>query len=89
MELSPTAINKILRTYQTQNRIADLNRQRPIKVVQGQVDRVDISPKARQLSQNPPAVTLGPLPETAPAPAPSEESSFTPLIAPEETSPPG
>ncbi len=87
MVLSPTAVTQILRTYQTQDRIADLNRQRPIKVVQGQVDRVSISSKAQQLSQNPPAVTLGPPPETASAPAPSAESSFTPLVTPKETSP--
>ena len=42
---------KAVRLYQTQTRIAELNKKVGIKSIQNQVDRVEISSKARQLAQ--------------------------------------
>ena len=54
MDFSVSAVNQILRTYQTQTRISDLNKNNPTRVVQGQVDSVSISKEARELLANPP-----------------------------------
>ena len=49
MTLSVQDIGRVSRVYKSQNRIAELNRQNPVRTVQQQVDRVTISEKARQL----------------------------------------
>ena len=51
MEFSTMPASKAVRIYQTQTRIAELNKRVNIKSVQGQVDRVAISSKGRQLVQ--------------------------------------
>ncbi len=51
MDLSVSVVNQILRVYQTQERIGDLNRLSPTKTVQIQQDRVSLSSKAFQLLQ--------------------------------------
>ena len=48
MTLSVTEIGRVTGAYRSQTRIAELNRQNPVHTVQGQVDRVTISEKARQ-----------------------------------------
>lgn len=48
MSLSIIPINQIFGRYEQQTRIAELNKKTPIKTVQRQVDRVTISPEARQ-----------------------------------------
>ena len=50
MTLSVTDIGRVSGSYRSQTRIAELNRQNPVRTVQGQVDRVTISEKARQLT---------------------------------------
>ena len=51
MDFSSIPVAKAVRIYQTQTRIAELNKKANIKSVQGQIDRVEISRKARQLIQ--------------------------------------
>tara|TARA_B100000686_G_scaffold334196_1_gene401119 strand:+ start:586 stop:813 length:228 start_codon:yes stop_codon:yes gene_type:complete len=51
MDFSAIPVAKALGIYQTQTRIAELNKKANIKSVQGQIDRVKISLKARQLTQ--------------------------------------
>ena len=50
MEISNVQINKVFRSYQTQSRIAELNKKANIQSTQGQVDRVNISPQARGMA---------------------------------------
>ena len=50
MEISTTQINRIFRSYQSQSRIAGLNKKANIRTIQGQLDRVDISLQARKLA---------------------------------------
>ena len=49
MDFSAIPLAEAAKIYQTQTRIAELNKKVNIKSVQGQMDRVEISPKARQL----------------------------------------
>lgn len=51
MDIIATPGARIAQIYQTQTRIAELNKKANIKSVQGQVDKVTLSPKAKQLSQ--------------------------------------
>lgn len=51
MEVSSIVAAKISQIYQTQTRIAELNKKANIKSIQGQVDKVTFSPKAKQLVQ--------------------------------------
>jgi len=51
MELIATPAAKIAKIYQTQTRIAELNKKSQIKSIQGQVDKVVLSNKAIQLYQ--------------------------------------
>ena len=46
MLLSIVPVNKIFGKYDQQARMAELNRNNPIKTIQNQVDRVTISPEA-------------------------------------------
>jgi hypothetical protein len=48
MDFSIVPVSKVFKTYQVQARIADLNKQNPVKRVQGQKDQVTISSAARQ-----------------------------------------
>ncbi len=48
MDLSIQKVSQIFRTYRTQERIAELNKQANLKTVQTQQDRVSISTKARE-----------------------------------------
>lgn len=48
MDLSIQKVSQIFRTYRTQERIAELNKQANLKTVQAQQDRVSISTKARE-----------------------------------------
>ena len=55
MVSSIVGIQKASRVYHNQDRIAELNQKHPVKSVQGQEDRVDISQSAKRLlleSQN-------------------------------------
>lgn len=49
MTISIGPISRVFKAYQSQLRVAELNKKENIKTVQGQVDRVSISPQARQL----------------------------------------
>ena len=49
MEIAVNAVKQMLRVYEHQFRTAELVRDGDIKVVQGQKDRVTISPKAREM----------------------------------------
>ncbi len=51
MDLSIQKVSQIFRTYRTQERIAELNRQASLKTVQQQQDQVSISTKAREQLQ--------------------------------------
>jgi thiamine biosynthesis lipoprotein ApbE len=51
MDLPITAVNQIVRTYQTQERIAELNRKNPARVTQSQEDRVTLSDEGRHLAE--------------------------------------
>ncbi len=51
MDISIQKVSQIFRTYRTQERIAELNRQASLKTVQQQQDRVSISSKAREQLQ--------------------------------------
>lgn len=78
MEISGAQINRIFRSYQSQSRIAELNKKANIKSVQGQVDRVDISPQAREMATiksipkpvDPQAEEMKPKPENETNPLP-------------------
>ena len=50
MTLFINPIDRVAGAYRSQTRIAELNRQNPVRTAQGQVDRVTISDKARQLT---------------------------------------
>jgi len=64
MDFSITPTPRVFKSYQTQERYAELNKKISVKIVQGQVDTVNISSKAREyLEKGPPA----------------EESSFVPM----------
>jgi hypothetical protein len=55
MVSSIVGIQKASKVYHNQDRIAELNQKHPVKSVQGQEDRVDISQSAKRLlleSQN-------------------------------------
>lgn len=55
MVSSIVGIQKASRVYHNQDRIAELNQKHPVKSVQGQEDRVEISQSAKRLlleSQN-------------------------------------
>lgn len=49
MDIASLPASKISQMYQTQNRIAELNKKANIKSIQGQVDRVTISAEAHQM----------------------------------------
>ncbi|MBI5427059.1 MAG: hypothetical protein HZA02_02135 [Nitrospinae bacterium] len=51
MDFAISEVNRIVRSYQAQEKVAELIRETPVKTVQGQVDRVTLSAKARQLAQ--------------------------------------
>jgi len=51
MEMSISQITHVFRIYQTQARIAELNRQNNVRTVQQQADRVTVSDEARRLLQ--------------------------------------
>ena len=51
MDFAAIPAAKAVRTYQTQTRIAELNKKASINSVQGQIDQVEISSKARQLAK--------------------------------------
>ena len=51
MDITATPAAKIAQIYQTQTRIADLNKKANIRSVQGQIDKVTLSPKAKGLSE--------------------------------------
>jgi len=67
MDLPVSAVNRVIRTYKTQGRIAELNKRASLQVVQGQVDRVTVSAKARQM--------LAALPGEATLNGPSSEAT--------------
>ncbi|MFQ5715637.1 MAG: hypothetical protein ACE5GQ_00890 [Nitrospinales bacterium] len=50
MNISAEIINKVFKRYENQVRMAELNKKENVKSVQGQVDRVSISPKALQIA---------------------------------------
>ena len=52
MTLSVNDIGRVSGAYRSQDRIAQLNRQNPVRTVQGQVDQVTISEKAHQLEKS-------------------------------------
>jgi hypothetical protein len=93
MTFSITPIGKVFQTYRTQERIAELNRQANLNTIQGQRDRVDISPEALELLAKvpPPQPELditqpAEFPEnsfSSPASAPPEEE-FVPMFFDEE-----
>ena len=81
MKISATQVNRIFRSYQSQSRIAELNKKANIKTVQRQVDRVEISPQARTMAvlkliskSAPPAEATKPTAETVPAEETVEET---------------
>ena len=97
MSLSIQRIGRIFQIYQTQERIADLNRQAQLRTVQNPSDRVTISSRARELaegkgkprkvSEDTPEAPPEPPPAPASAPpAPPADDSFTPLHPAMETS---
>lgn len=49
MPLTVGQVSSVFRSYQTQARIAELNKQNNIRTVQQQADRVSVSDKARDL----------------------------------------
>tara|TARA_B100000686_G_C16790332_1_gene978252 strand:+ start:1930 stop:2157 length:228 start_codon:yes stop_codon:yes gene_type:complete len=51
MDFSAVYTLKAVRIYQTQTRIAELNKKANINSIQGQIDLVEISSKAHQLAQ--------------------------------------
>ena len=51
MDINATPAAKIARIYRTQTKIAELNKKVNIKSVQGQVDKVVLSPESKQLSR--------------------------------------
>ncbi|PIR01387.1 MAG: hypothetical protein COV66_01090 [Nitrospinae bacterium CG11_big_fil_rev_8_21_14_0_20_45_15] len=56
MDFSITPTPRVFKSYQTQERYAELNKKISVKIVQGQVDTVNISSKAREyLEKGPPA----------------------------------
>ena len=49
MDIAINAVSRVIGTYQSQAKIAELFKENAIKVVQGQEDRVTISSKAKEL----------------------------------------
>ena len=81
-------ITRVFRSYQTQERIAELNRQSGLKTLQGQRDQVSISPRARELLHEQTEKTRATTPPVtrkpaAPAPEPAVEAPVESTPAPE------
>ena len=79
MTLSITPLPRVFKSYQTQERYGELNKKVKVKTVQGQVDTVKISAKARELLEKGPVDPNhidGPLPmppQNAPAAEKTQE----------------
>ncbi|KMP12034.1 hypothetical protein UZ36_02395 [Candidatus Nitromaritima sp. SCGC AAA799-C22] len=97
MALSIIPAGTILRNFEQQARMAELNKKLTVKTVQRQVDRVSISPEARQAQatgvvptrSEPQPPTFSPprsMPAANPSPPPSAASKpdFTPMSFPVE-----
>ncbi len=54
MTLSITPLPRVFKSYQTQERYGELNKKVKVKTVQGQVDTVKISARARELLEKGP-----------------------------------
>jgi hypothetical protein len=65
MDFSITPTTRVFKSYQTQERYAELNKKISVKIVQGQVDTVNISSKAREYLEKG---------------SPAEEISFAPIV---------
>ena len=86
MDFSIVPVSKVFKTYQSQARIADLNKKSQVKRVQGQKDQVTISSAARQalwksLLEDAPQVAVqesSTIETSKPAPIPTED--FVPGI---------
>ncbi len=70
MTLSVGQTTRIYQTYRSQEKIAELNKQSGLRTVQGQVDSVSISARARELLQAQQERDGGRAPSTTPVPAP-------------------
>ncbi len=74
MDVSLNPISKVIRSYNTQNRLGELNKKSGIQTVQRQEERVTISQEAKQLlamksiSNTITEITGTPTGETSPAP---------------------
>jgi hypothetical protein len=66
MDFSITPTTRVFKSYQTQERYAELNKKISVKIVQGQVDTVSISSKALEYLEKGPPV---------------EEASFAPIVS--------
>lgn len=86
MEFSIVPVSKVFKTYQGQARIAELNKQSPVKRVQGQKDQVTISSAARQalwkslLEETPQVAAQEPSAIETSKPAPTATEDFVPGI---------
>jgi hypothetical protein len=86
MDFSIVPVSKVFKIYQSQTKIAELNKKSPVKRVQGQKDQVTISSTARQalwkrLLEDPPQVAAqesSAIETSKPVPIPTED--FVPGI---------
>jgi hypothetical protein len=86
MDFSIVPVSKVFKTYQGQERIANLNKKSQVKRVQGQKDQVTISRAARQalwkslLEDVPQVATQESLAIETSKPAPTPTEDFVPGI---------
>ena len=90
MDFSIVPVSQVFKTYQGQERIAELNKKSQVKRIQGQVDQVSISNAARQalwqaLLKIPNEDSLPVIPQKSPEaetgkPKPTPTEDFTPGI---------
>ncbi len=99
MSLQIVPVTQIFGRYEQQTRIAELNKKTPVKTIQNQVDRVTISPEARQaqVTGNVPGgnearqnnlYSVSKEPNVEPAPSGTKsasESDFQPMVLPEDS----
>ncbi|QPJ64418.1 MAG: hypothetical protein G3M78_02995 [Candidatus Nitrohelix vancouverensis] len=74
MTLSITPLPRVFKSYQIQERYGELNKKVKVKTVQGQVDTVKISAKARELLEKGP---VAPNPVNGPLPMPPQNAPAT------------
>lgn len=82
MDFSITPVSRVFKNYQSQERIAELSKKRPVKTRQGQQEKVTISEEARAMLKSSPSGQAVP----SPAPPPPAETPLPPDVhAPQRT----